>query len=309
VMERIESSGAPEDGTCLRLAALRNRAGLSMAAVAKALGMANASSYQRYEDPTLFTKKYLPLELAEKLAEVLGGYGDPPIQVAEVMALAGVTSDDPAEQRRHRLRLVMEKHNLTPAEWAKKAGVVSSVIYNFLNGHSDSLSAQTMEKLERAIGVAAPGDIDESEPLDAMLLRLIVSAHRKIERLEKEVERLKAPLQPNREHPPAPSISSITVNPPPEPDWENPGSVAFGDDGSLIGFTEPPPSIGSDPEEIRRWIRGRCEATGLTPSALARAAGVAHSTLNRFLNDENAEHVPSSRTLEKIARVTGGARG
>jgi transcriptional regulator with XRE-family HTH domain len=194
VMERIESSGAPEDGVCRRLAALRNRAGLSMAAVAKALGMANASSYQRYEDPAIFTKKYLPLELAERLAEVLGGYGDPPIQVAEVMALAGVTSDDPAEQRRHRLRLVMEKHNLTPAEWAKKAGVVSNVIYNFLNGHSDSLSAQTMEKLERAIGIAAPGDIDESEPMDAMLLRLIVSAHRKIERLEKEIEALKRRL-------------------------------------------------------------------------------------------------------------------
>jgi phage repressor protein C with HTH and peptisase S24 domain len=73
----------------LRIKALRERAGLSMADLARALGFRGASSYQRYEDPVLFTKPYVPLDIAEKLTAALAGRGVPPISRVEVMALAG----------------------------------------------------------------------------------------------------------------------------------------------------------------------------------------------------------------------------
>jgi phage repressor protein C with HTH and peptisase S24 domain len=74
--------------TAARLRALRERSGLSMAELAKGLGFRGASSYQRYEDPALFTKKYLPLDLTEKLVQAFSGRGKPPITETEIMALA-----------------------------------------------------------------------------------------------------------------------------------------------------------------------------------------------------------------------------
>lgn len=61
-----------------------------MAKVAKALGYKNASSYQRYEDPDLFTKPHLPLPLVRALVDILVGHGTPPISKAEVLMLAGL---------------------------------------------------------------------------------------------------------------------------------------------------------------------------------------------------------------------------
>lgn len=72
-----------------RLKYLRERTGRSMDDVARSLGYKGASSYQRYEDATKFTKKYLPLDLTEKLVFVLRGRGNPPVTEADVMALAG----------------------------------------------------------------------------------------------------------------------------------------------------------------------------------------------------------------------------
>jgi hypothetical protein len=68
------------------------------------------------------------------------------------------------------------------------------------------------------------------------------------------------------------------------------------------------PCIGGSPAEIRRWINVKCRLLDMTPSALAKAAGVAASTLNRFLDDDTCKHVLSSRTLEKIARVNTAGR-
>lgn len=73
----------------LRLKALRERSKVPMRKLATAASYRTASGYQRYEDPDLFTKKYLPLELVEALLPVLAGKGDPPIQPDEVMSLAG----------------------------------------------------------------------------------------------------------------------------------------------------------------------------------------------------------------------------
>jgi transcriptional regulator with XRE-family HTH domain len=69
-----------------RLKALRLRARLTMAEMARAAGLKGASSWQRYES-VAFTKDYLPPEVAVRLAEFLSGRGDPPINADEVLTL------------------------------------------------------------------------------------------------------------------------------------------------------------------------------------------------------------------------------
>ena len=57
-------------------------------------------------------------------------------------------------------------------------------------------------------------------------------------------------------------------------------------------------------ERQRAFVRAAMEAKGLDATNLARAAGVAPSTLNRFLNQE-VNHLLSGRTLSAISRVSG----
>ncbi len=80
-----------------RLKDLRQRAGLSMAAIAKACGYRGASSYQRYENAELYGDTYLPLKLVRALVPALTGRGAPPIKAEEVMALAGVSVGEDGE--------------------------------------------------------------------------------------------------------------------------------------------------------------------------------------------------------------------
>lgn len=68
---------------------LRERAGLSMAAMAKAMGYRNASSYQRYEDANAYSGGHLKRDLVAKLDRALTGKGVPPITAQEVWELAG----------------------------------------------------------------------------------------------------------------------------------------------------------------------------------------------------------------------------
>lgn len=75
------------------LRSLRERAGYSLADLARACGYRGPSSLQRYENPNDYTKEYLPLSLIRKLEKALVGRGDPPIEKSEVIALAGVNSD------------------------------------------------------------------------------------------------------------------------------------------------------------------------------------------------------------------------
>lgn len=57
-----------------------------------------------------------------------------------------------AEVRRKRFRQFMAARGLKVASWTKAAGASSGAIYNFLNGHSDSLTHETLDKLASAIG-------------------------------------------------------------------------------------------------------------------------------------------------------------
>jgi len=61
----------------------------------------------------------------------------------------------------------------------------------------------------------------------------------------------------------------------------------------------------SEAERVRLWLRDVIDRTGLTPTALARRAGLAPSTLNKFLNDDRVDHCLSVTTVGKIARASG----
>ena len=64
-------------------------------------------------------------------------------------------------KRRERLRVFMAKNNLKAGPWAKAAGLSENVLYNFLNGHNDTLSLETYSKLAAAANVP-PWQIDSS---------------------------------------------------------------------------------------------------------------------------------------------------
>ena len=59
-----------------------------------------------------------------------------------------------------------------------------------------------------------------------------------------------------------------------------------------------------DREEIARYVRFLCAVTDWNPTQLARAAGVAPSTVNRYIDLENPiKHTLSTKTLAALQRV------
>lgn len=72
-----------------RFRTLRERAGLTMMQMAKAMGYARASSIQRYENPADLKAGYLKRDLVAKIEQAVLGKGNPPIQRPEIWELAG----------------------------------------------------------------------------------------------------------------------------------------------------------------------------------------------------------------------------
>lgn len=70
-----------------QLADLKDRSGLSIRAIARAMGYQNASSIQRYFSQD-YSKPALPADFVAKLLPVLVGAGEQPITREEVLALA-----------------------------------------------------------------------------------------------------------------------------------------------------------------------------------------------------------------------------
>ena len=70
---------------------LRDRAGLSLRALAAKAGYAAASSIQRYADPDYDGP--LGVDVALRFVEAMEGAGDPPIARAEILALTGLVTD------------------------------------------------------------------------------------------------------------------------------------------------------------------------------------------------------------------------
>jgi len=81
--------------TGAQLNRLRDRAGLSLRALAAKAGYAAASSIQRYADPTF--DGALGVEVATRFADAMEGEGDPPIGRAEVLALTGLIAASNAQ--------------------------------------------------------------------------------------------------------------------------------------------------------------------------------------------------------------------
>lgn len=110
-----------------QLKELRDRAGISMEALAKAAGYKGASSYQRYEDPALFTKEYLPLDLVEAIAPSLVGKGTPPITADEVYTLArAIPPGAPPEIQEIEREMQMVPRERQRAVWDAMLSVVRS---------------------------------------------------------------------------------------------------------------------------------------------------------------------------------------
>lgn len=75
-----------------RLNGLRERSGLSLAAVAEAAGYAGASSVQKYFQ-TSYDPKTLQVTTASRLADVMANRGSPPVRRAEIMALSEMSEN------------------------------------------------------------------------------------------------------------------------------------------------------------------------------------------------------------------------
>ena len=71
-----------------QLAALRRRAGLTKAFMARQLGYKQTSGYSYYEDNSQYRRNHLPPDMIQQLMVVLVGLGDPPITLDEVLAMA-----------------------------------------------------------------------------------------------------------------------------------------------------------------------------------------------------------------------------
>ncbi|MEO9528863.1 S24 family peptidase [Roseibium sp.] len=76
-----------------QLATLKDRSGLSIRAIARAMGYQNASSIQRYFSPD-YHKPALPADFVAKLLPVLVGRGTPPVAREDVLTLAPDTLTD-----------------------------------------------------------------------------------------------------------------------------------------------------------------------------------------------------------------------
>lgn len=82
---------ATRETTGAQLNRLRDRAGLSLRALAAKAGYAAASSIQRYADPEF--DGTLGVEVAQRFADAMEGMGDPPIARAELLVLTGLVID------------------------------------------------------------------------------------------------------------------------------------------------------------------------------------------------------------------------
>jgi hypothetical protein len=66
-----------------------------------------------------------------------------------------------------------------------------------------------------------------------------------------------------------------------------------------------PELMGHGPDQIRTWIRAVCRSAGITPTQLARSAGLPPATINRFLNaTKGAPRNLNAHTIELLTGTT-----
>ncbi len=127
----VRENADMEENVPERLKKLRAHSGLSLSELATKARFKGASSIQRYFDPTMFTKKYLGFDVAERFADALANMGDPPITRGEVLALAG-----PAAMWAH------EQHGMpttTPAIPVETHGLRDLPVYSSAEGGKEGM--------------------------------------------------------------------------------------------------------------------------------------------------------------------------
>lgn len=108
-----------------------------------------------------------------------------------------------AEQWRRAFRALLAHHRISPAELARLARLPNAnPYYNFINGHSDSLSQATLEKTAQALGISVAEIFGEQprEGRHAPVLQVRVTAASGAWRSSYEVPGLRGlslPLPPN----------------------------------------------------------------------------------------------------------------
>ena len=110
--------------------------------------------------------------------------------------------------------------------------------------------------------------------------------------------------------PESPSLFGQFMGARPAPDRLGPDRLGPGAAPSL------PPGLelaGPAPDEVRRWIKAWARALQVKPTELARRAGLAPSTLNRFLAGQDASKKSpknlSANTLHRLSEVMQDAIG
>lgn len=99
-----------------RLKEVRERAGLTVRAMAEALGRPS-SSYAAYEDPKKFKKPILPFDLAKQIAEVVEGRG---VSRAEVMQLAGLQVHETPAANKAAAETLTVKSSVAAGVWREQ---------------------------------------------------------------------------------------------------------------------------------------------------------------------------------------------
>lgn len=166
VMSHISSM--TDTHVSMKLRSLRERAGLSMDAMAKALGFRGPSSYQRYENPDLFTKSALPNHLTGKIGHVLIGKGAPPISEAEILELTGIT---PLSEGPIPFQVATPKGNSTDLPiYGDAGGLSDGVVLNHGNAYAHTARPEIFSRNSAAFAVYNNGSLMQPRYFQGELL-------------------------------------------------------------------------------------------------------------------------------------------
>lgn len=169
--ERVPLSAMDSSAEAItaRVRALRKRAGLSMAAFAKALDMAGGSSVQRYEDPGSYAGGYLKRDLVAKMAAALVRRGTPPISNEEVWELAGpeFSAAAPTEIPNAKIGAKIQASHVTiPLYGQAVGGIDGEFALNEGNKLTDILAPPSLASVSGAYAVTVSGESMEPRYFD-----------------------------------------------------------------------------------------------------------------------------------------------
>jgi transcriptional regulator with XRE-family HTH domain len=64
-----------------------------------------------------------------------------------------------------------------------------------------------------------------------------------------------------------------------------------------------------DQEAARRFVKDILRITGWSSNRLAKEAQISHTTISRFLNNQDVTHTLSARTLSKVRNAAAASQG